>query len=119
MTAPSHNFGIAALSLLALVVAGGGLYATYSGATSSSSIGFSLSKKKEKDTITDSNESLRCKTGYDQLVGNTPMIKLHHLSKLLKRHIFVKVRKYQYLLHLSIFSNNTLSNIYLLCNVID
>lgn len=112
MTAPSHNFGIAALSLLALVVAGGSLYATYSGATSSSSIGFSLSsKKKEKDTITDSNESLRCKTGYDQLVGNTPMIKLHHLSKLLKRHIFVKVRKYQYLLHLSIFSNKTLSNI--------
>lgn len=31
-------------------------------------------------------------TAYDQLIGNTPLIRLHRLSALCKRNIFLKVR---------------------------
>lgn len=46
----------------------------------------------EKSEKADSQEKeKRDKTAYDQLVGNTPMIKLGNLSKLLKRHIYLKI----------------------------
>lgn len=76
------NLSIIALSVLAIAVAGGTLVAT------AKLIGDDASKTKESH----SNDRLpRPKTGYDQLVGNTPMIKLHNLSRILNRHIFVKV----------------------------
>lgn len=45
--------------------------------------------KESEESI--SNEKRRQQTAYDQLVGNTPMIKLGNLSRLLKRHIFLKI----------------------------
>lgn len=65
------------------------------GAFISTNLSTLLTGKSSKDDIGDEDLScknqLRNKTGYDQLVGNTPLVKLHSLSKILKRHIYLKV----------------------------